>query len=193
MRNLEPRRVSWMRVRVALLALLLTSGAGAVAYRGFGLMVQRAPALREMAEAQYLRDVRLSPKRGTIYDRNGAELAVSVDVDSVWANPRELRAGGMAPQAVADGLSRPARGGPRRCSTQSRRGSSRWSRRAHGLRCRPSEQILHGRRGYVLFHGRHRRRCLHADGAAQLHVGAGQRLRRPTRRHSGCRLCLRTG
>jgi len=106
MRNLEPRRVRWMRVRVVLLALLLSSGAGAVAYRGYSLMVERAPALREMAEAQYLRDVSLSPKRGTIYDRNGAELAVSVDVDSVWANPRELRAGGMDPQRVADGLSR---------------------------------------------------------------------------------------
>jgi cell division protein FtsI (penicillin-binding protein 3) len=105
-RNLEPRRIRWMRLRIGMLAVLLLCGAGAVAQRGYSLMVQRAPALREMAEAQYLRDVRLSPKRGTIYDRNGAELAVSVDVDSVWANPRELRAGGLDPQRVAEGLSR---------------------------------------------------------------------------------------
>ncbi|HEX2675091.1 MAG TPA: penicillin-binding protein, partial [Polyangiales bacterium] len=80
------------------------AGAGAVLFRAWDLQVRRAPLLKEMAEEQYLRDVSLSPKRGTIYDRDGAELAVSVDVDSVWANPLALRKSGGDPRAIATQL-----------------------------------------------------------------------------------------
>ncbi len=90
-----------MRARIVLLAMFLFAGAGAVGHRAWELQVERAPALREMAEEQYLRSIRLAPKRGTIYDRHGAELAVSVDVESVWANPRELRREGGDPRVVA--------------------------------------------------------------------------------------------
>ena len=41
-----------------------------------------------MAEDQYLKDVELPPKRGRIFDRNGAELAASAEVDSVHVNSR---------------------------------------------------------------------------------------------------------
>lgn len=102
MRNLPPRQRRWVRVRVAILALLLFAGAGAVARRAWELQIERGHTLREMAEEQYLRNIRLAPKRGTIYDRHGAELAVSVDVDSVWANPRQLKAEGYDPELAAD-------------------------------------------------------------------------------------------
>ena len=101
MRNLDPRRARWMKVRIVMLALLLLAGAGAVVHRAWQLQIVEGASLREMAEDQYLRDIRLSPKRGTIFDRHGAELAVSVDVDSVWANPRELRRAGHDPTVVA--------------------------------------------------------------------------------------------
>ncbi len=97
MKNLDPRTRRWTRVRVAILGGLLALFALAVGRRALELQVERAPALREMAEAQYLRDIRLSPKRGTIYDRHGAELAVSVEVDSVWANPRQMQSEGVDP------------------------------------------------------------------------------------------------
>jgi cell division protein FtsI (penicillin-binding protein 3) len=54
-----------------------------------------------MAEGQHLRELRVSPRRGAIYDRQGAELAVSVDVDSVYANPRRLRAMEQDPVVTA--------------------------------------------------------------------------------------------
>ena len=96
MKNLPPKSRRWAKVRIALLGTLLMAFAVAVMHRAWELQVDRAPALREMAEEQYLRRIRLAPKRGTIYDRHGAELAVSVDVDSVWANPRALRENGGA-------------------------------------------------------------------------------------------------
>jgi cell division protein FtsI (penicillin-binding protein 3) len=101
---LPQRRARFMRARIALLALLLLGGAGAVVRRAFSLQVRQAPVLKEMAEEQYLKEINLAPKRGTIFDRNGAELAVSVDVDSVYANPRRMRAAGVSPAQAADKL-----------------------------------------------------------------------------------------
>lgn len=94
-----------MRARIGLLASLLFFGAAAVVQRAYELQVLDAPALRAMAEEQYLKDIHLSPKRGTIYDRNGTELAVSVDVDSVYANPKRLREAGEDLAQVAARLS----------------------------------------------------------------------------------------
>jgi cell division protein FtsI (penicillin-binding protein 3) len=106
MKNLDPRRARWMKVRIAFLAVLLFVGAGAVGLRAYRLQIEQGPELRKLAEEQYLRDIRLAPKRGTIFDRRGAPLAVSVDVDSVWANPRELRARGGDPMTTALALGR---------------------------------------------------------------------------------------
>lgn len=106
MRNLEPRRVLWMKGRIVALAVVLFAGAGAVVNRAYHLQIEQGAELRKLAEDQYLRDIRLAPKRGTIFDRRGAPLAVSVDVDSVWANPRELRALGGDPMANALALAR---------------------------------------------------------------------------------------
>ncbi len=95
------RRRSFMRARVALLGLILLGFAGAVVRRAFEIQVSSALGLREMAEEQYYKDIHLAPKRGSVFDRGGAELAISVDVDSVYANPKQLRAAGLQPEAVA--------------------------------------------------------------------------------------------
>ena len=91
MRNLELGGARWMRVRIALLALLLLCGAGAGLHRAYRIQILEGDTHQREADAQQLRDVHLAPKRGTIYDRHGAELAVSVDVESVYANPRQMR------------------------------------------------------------------------------------------------------
>ena len=118
MRNLDPERARWMKVRMVLLAACLFVFAGAVVRRAYNVQIKQGPELRQMAEDQYLRDIRLAPKRGTIFDRSGAELAVSVDVDSVWANPRELRAKGGNPQTVAVELTQVLGGNPQALATK---------------------------------------------------------------------------
>jgi cell division protein FtsI/penicillin-binding protein 2 len=72
-----------------------------VIVRAFHVQIATGDRLREMAEDQHLRHLRVSPRRGAIYDRHGAELAVSADVDSVYANPRRLKAMEQDPQTVA--------------------------------------------------------------------------------------------
>ena len=47
--------------------------------------------LTEQANDRHLRTVEISAHRGSITDRHGEPLAVSTPVDSVWADPRELK------------------------------------------------------------------------------------------------------
>lgn len=94
-------RRRWFRARIAMLGAVALCVAAIVLVRAFDLQVARSDTLREMAEGQHLRELRVSPRRGAIYDRQRAELAVSVDVDSVYANPRRLRANREDPARIA--------------------------------------------------------------------------------------------
>ena len=47
--------------------------------------------LTEQGDNRHLRTVQITAHRGTIVDRSGEPLAVSTPVDSVWANPKEMR------------------------------------------------------------------------------------------------------
>jgi cell division protein FtsI (penicillin-binding protein 3) len=80
----------WTRVRILACGLVFGGLFLAVGKRAFNLQVRDAERLRGMAEEQYLREVELPPRRGRILDRNGAELASTADVDSIYCNPRRL-------------------------------------------------------------------------------------------------------
>ena len=98
---MKNRRQRWFRARIALLGVCLMCVALLVVVRAFHLQIASGDRLRGMAEDQHLRHLRVSPRRGAIYDRHGAELAVSADVESVYANPRRLKAMEQDPQTVA--------------------------------------------------------------------------------------------
>lgn len=55
------------------------------------LQLARAYNLSFLAKKQHTAIIELQPKRGTIYDRNVRPLAVSLNLDSVYANAREVR------------------------------------------------------------------------------------------------------
>lgn len=63
----------------------------------FGLIIRlgwiqivQGERYKELANAQQTRDIPIPSKRGTIYDRNGKELAISASTNTVWAKPREI-------------------------------------------------------------------------------------------------------
>src|SRR6185312_14098380 len=80
----------WTRVRIALCGATFVGLFLAVGKRAYHLQVGDADRLRAMAEEQYLREIELPPRRGRILDRNGADLASTADVDSIYCNPRQL-------------------------------------------------------------------------------------------------------
>src|SRR5438270_1472811 len=94
----------WARVRIAVCGVVLTSLFLAVGKRAVNLQVREADHLRAMAEEQYLREIELPPRRGRILDRNGAELASTADVDSIYCNPRRLPDVRVAARALAQVL-----------------------------------------------------------------------------------------
>jgi cell division protein FtsI (penicillin-binding protein 3) len=58
-----------------------------IGFRGYSLQILSAEKLSKIIKRQTERNIELSPKRGTIYDRNGSELSVSIDVESLFARP----------------------------------------------------------------------------------------------------------
>src|ERR1700678_3028675 len=63
---------------------------GGIVSSAWRVQVEDGPEWRDMAEKQRQRRLHLDPKRGTIYDRNGAALAVSIEVPSVSADIVEM-------------------------------------------------------------------------------------------------------
>jgi len=103
---MKNRRQRWFRARIALLGIGVMGVAMIVMVRAFHLQIASGDRLRGMAESQHVRELRVSPRRGVIYDRHGAELAVSADVDSVYANPKRLKAMEQDPRTVARRIAR---------------------------------------------------------------------------------------
>ncbi|CAH2032244.1 penicillin-binding protein [Trichlorobacter ammonificans] len=84
-------REKWARIRILMVAGLFSCAFVAVAVRTFSLQVLQHEHLVKMAERQHQRTVPLTPARGGIYDRSGASLAVSLEMDSLYAEPRRIK------------------------------------------------------------------------------------------------------
>ena len=74
MKNLDPRRARWMRLRIGILVTLMALGASRLVSAAWGLQVDRHDALEADCERQYSPRLRLAPRRGTIFDRHHRPL-----------------------------------------------------------------------------------------------------------------------
>jgi len=99
--GLDPKQVKWVRVRVGILACLFVPAFGAMLLRAVKLQLVEGPKMRQMAQEQYLDEAEIAPRRGVIYDRTGAPLAASVDVDSISCDPSALTPADLAHLAKA--------------------------------------------------------------------------------------------
>src|SRR6266446_4038746 len=78
------------KLRIYCLAGFLFLWVGLIGYRLVVLQVVRYGEFSQRATRQQQRTVEVSPRRGVIYDRNGHELAMTINVDSVFAVPSEI-------------------------------------------------------------------------------------------------------
>ena len=80
----------WIRFRIHLVSLFFICGLGAILFRAYQLQVLQQDYLRGIAENGIVGNTKLPPRRGFIYDREGHELAVSVQVASLFAHPKQI-------------------------------------------------------------------------------------------------------
>ena len=81
----------WSRWRTLLLLVGVISAGIALESRVFYLQVFKKDFLSAQGNNRHVRTVQISAHRGSITDRNGEPLGVSTPVDSIWANPQELK------------------------------------------------------------------------------------------------------
>ena len=87
---MKPLSEKWLRIRIAFLLCLFSFLFLVVFGRAYQLQVLQSHKLTGLAERQHQRVVPLVPKRGILYDRKREELAISMDVDSVFAQPGKM-------------------------------------------------------------------------------------------------------
>ncbi|HVO23740.1 MAG TPA: penicillin-binding transpeptidase domain-containing protein [Candidatus Margulisiibacteriota bacterium] len=76
--------------RFWLICVLFASWAGIITLRLFWLQIVHHSDYVERAQKQQQRTFQVAPRRGILYDRNMHELAMTVQVDSIYAVPNEI-------------------------------------------------------------------------------------------------------
>ena len=87
---MKGKSLNWFKIRIIFLSCLLCFCFVLVLGRMFQLQVLKKEQLYKLAARQQHTQIPLVPKRGTIYDSRGNELAVSIEVDSVYADARKV-------------------------------------------------------------------------------------------------------
>ena len=87
---MNDRRGKWALWRIRLIGGLFAFFFVITSARAFYLQVIKKEQLVKLAERQHQKTVPLTPARGTIYDRTNAPLAVSIEMDSCYAEPRTI-------------------------------------------------------------------------------------------------------
>jgi cell division protein FtsI (penicillin-binding protein 3) len=90
-----------MKIRILAIFLTLLLALGGIAVKLFTIQIQHGQRLTERATQQYKRLVPLVSRRGTIFDRAGRELAVSLRVSSAFAQPAAISEPAAAARALA--------------------------------------------------------------------------------------------
>ena len=95
------------RNRLIFIAVLVFAWAGLLISRLVTLQVFRSEELSDRAERQYQQKVVLTPKRGTVFDRNGRTMAINVDAPSLYAIGADVTDPAAAAAALSPILGRP--------------------------------------------------------------------------------------
>ena len=87
---MKVKEKKWIRIRIYVVAIVFFFGLGRVLLEAYQLQILHKDDLNSIARNGYEGTTKLPSKRGTIYDREGRELALSVEVGSVYAHPKDV-------------------------------------------------------------------------------------------------------
>jgi cell division protein FtsI (penicillin-binding protein 3) len=100
-RTQTPRGVPLKRARFLLICLFFAVWVCAIAGRLFWLQIVRHQDFVERAAKQQQRTFEVAPRRGVLYDRNLRELAMTILVPSIYADPTQIADKQAAARALA--------------------------------------------------------------------------------------------
>ena len=87
----DSANINWVAVRIALVAALFALGTVSLMVRAYRLSVMEADSLKKRAAKQRNLVLHLEARRGMILDRSGDQMAASLEVNSVYARPRQIK------------------------------------------------------------------------------------------------------
>jgi cell division protein FtsI (penicillin-binding protein 3) len=91
----------YIKLRVFLVGLAFIVLFAVIGAKAVHLQVYRSPWLAQKASSQYEQSLKSTGKRGTVYDRNSREMAVTIDVTSIAARPSKIKHPKAASKALA--------------------------------------------------------------------------------------------
>ncbi len=97
----KKKKKNYFRPRVFIVLAFFVLAYSLIFMRAFQLQVVESASLKAMASRQHVRSVKLRSKRGDIYDRNSKALAISIDVDSIYARPSQIKSKRSVARALA--------------------------------------------------------------------------------------------
>jgi cell division protein FtsI (penicillin-binding protein 3) len=100
-RNTLPRAIPMRLARFWVICLFFLAWAFAITGRLFWLQIVHHREYADRAEKQQQRTFEVAPRRGMLYDRNLHELAMTVQVESVYAVPSEISDKALAARTLA--------------------------------------------------------------------------------------------
>jgi len=99
----DSKKRNWIRIRLCIASGIFAMALLAMIYRAFALTIIDGERMSKLARSQYKSKISLPSARGRILDRHGSPMAVSVEVPSIYANPRQMQ---EDPRVVARALSK---------------------------------------------------------------------------------------
>ena len=98
---MSERQEKWIKFRLIVIFFLFVFLLTVVAVRAYQLQILKQTELVRLAERQRKQTIELRPSRGVIFDRKGHELAVSVEVESVYAHPGQITESTLTAQRLS--------------------------------------------------------------------------------------------
>ncbi|MBW2310745.1 MAG: transpeptidase family protein [Deltaproteobacteria bacterium] len=102
---MRAKKVKWMRLRIYITGICFFLAFIVVFLRAYQLQILEASHLSSLAARGYTGELTFTTQRGTIYDRHGEELALSVKVSSIYGYPKKIVNSGKAAAMLSRALS----------------------------------------------------------------------------------------
>ncbi len=83
----DKKNKNWFAFRIVLVAVFFAFGTIILVFRAYRLHIVMSDRLHKLAEKQRTKVLQIQARRGMIFDRNGEQLAASLEVSSICARP----------------------------------------------------------------------------------------------------------